>query len=87
MEIIKGQERVGKTRRVWATVSGGVFANGQSRKLAVGASQDVPAAHASEWEQVSSDLVTDLKNLTRLHLSKGEKPKLLDRMVQIIMPK
>ena len=77
-----------KTRRVWCTISRGGFANGQSWKLAVGASQDIPAGRSEEWEQVMSDLVVDLKNQVKLHLSSGEsKPKLIDRVVQIIMPK
>ena len=77
-----------KTKRVWATISRGGFANGQSWKLAVGASQDVPADRHKEWEQIASDLVVDLKNQVKIHLSSGEsKPKLIDRVVQIIMPK
>jgi len=77
-----------KTKRIWATVTRGGFANGQSFKLAVGASQDLPVAEADNWQQHASDLVTDLKNQLRLHLSSGEsKPKLIDRVVQIIMPK
>jgi len=77
-----------KTKRVWATISRGGFANGQSWKLAVGASQDVPAERADEWQQISSDLIVDLKNQVKLHLSSGEsKPKLIDRVVQIIMAK
>jgi hypothetical protein len=84
----KGQEKVVKTKRIWCTVSSGGFANGRSYKLAVGASQDIPAEKSGDWEQHLSDLTTDLKNQVRLHLSTGEaKPKLLDRMVQIIMPK
>jgi len=56
--------------------------------LAVGASQDVPAERADEWQQISNDLIVDLKNQVKLHLSSGEsKPKLIDRVVQIIMAK
>lgn len=86
IEITK--EKQPKTRKIWATVTRGGFANGQSWKLAVGASQDIPAEKTEDWQQVSSDLITDLKNQIRLHLSSGEsKPKLVDRIVQIIMPK
>ena len=85
---IKTEEKQPKTRKIWATVSRGGFANGQSWKLAVGATQDVPTDQASDWQQISSDLITDLKNQLRLHLSSGEsKPKLVDRIVQIIMSK
>lgn len=85
---IKTQEKAPKTRRIWCTVTRGGFAQGQSWKLAVGASQDVPASEADNWRQLESDLVTDLKNQIRLHLASGEvKPKLVDRIVQIIMPK
>ena len=77
-----------KTKRVWCTISRGGFANGQSWKLAVGASQDIPAGRSEEWEQIASDLVTDLKNQVKQHLSSGEeKRKLIDRVVRIIMPK
>lgn len=77
-----------KTKRVWATISRGGFANGQSWKLAVGASQDIPVERHEEWEQIASDLVVDLKNQVKLHLSSGEsKPKLIDRIVHIVMPK
>ena len=80
------EEKSPKTRKIWATISRGGFANGSTWKLAVGATQDVPADRAEDWEQISSDLITDLKNQMRLHLSSGEeKPKLLHRIVQIIM--
>lgn len=87
MEVKSGMEqKAPKTRRVWATVTRGGFANGQSWKLAVGASQDIPAAEADNWRQHESDLIVDLKNQLRLHLTAGEsKPKLIDRVVQIIM--
>jgi len=88
METKTSVEKTPKTRRVWATITRGGFAQGQSWKLAVGASQDVPADRAGDWQQISSDLITDLKNQVRLHLSAGEnKPKLVERIVQIIMPK
>lgn len=77
-----------KTKRIWCTITRGGFANGSSWKLAVGASQDIPADRSEEWEQIASDLVVDLKNQVKIHLSSGEpKPKLIDRVVQIIMPK
>ena len=91
MEIKTGQDeapKTPKTRKIWATVSSGGFANGRTWKLAVGATQDVPATRTDDWEQISSDLITDLKNQMRLHLASGEKkPALLNRIVQIIMPK
>jgi len=77
-----------KTKRIWATVTSGGFAQGKSFKLAMGASQDIPVAEAENWKQHTLDLTTDLNNLLRVKLTpEGKSPKLINRVVQIIMPK
>ena len=88
MEIEKGTKTIGKTKTVWASIDRGGFADGQSYKLSVGASQNISVDNHADWIQAQDELVIDLKNQVRKHLTpEGKEPKLFQRVVRIIMPK
>ena len=88
MDISKGTEIKGKTKTVWASIDRGGFADGSSFKLSVGASQSISVDNSESWIQVQDDLIIDLKNQVRKHLTpEGKESKLFQRVVRIIMPK